>query len=64
MWSACWPDPHLMSSVVAPVVSGRPFCSHALRAIPADCSAIWYTQPVMTLSTCAGSIPLRAISPS
>ena len=30
-----------MSSVVAPVDSGSPFCSQALRAIPADCSATW-----------------------
>ena len=60
--TACWADPHCRSIVAAAVSIGRPACSQALRAMFHDCSPICCTQPAITSSTSAGSIPARSIT--
>ena len=55
--TACWPDPHWRSTVVAGTSTGRPACSQALRAMLFDCSPTWVTAPATTSSTSAGSMP-------
>src|SRR5205823_6519364 len=57
---ACWDDPHWLSTVVAATVIGSPAASHAVRAMLNDCSPDIVTQPPMTWSTSAGSIPARS----
>ena len=49
-----------MSMVLAGVLTGRPACSHALRAMFCDCSPTWVTQPPITFSTSSGAMPARS----
>src|SRR5690348_6423555 len=63
-WLACWAEPHWQSTVVAAVVNGRPWLSHALRVTLEPCSPAWVTQPPTTSSTSAGSMPARFTSSS
>ena len=60
--TACCADPHWRSIVVAGVSIGSPAWSHALRPTLYDCSPYCWTQPVITSSTAAGSIPARSIA--
>ena len=61
-WSACCELPHWRSMVTAGTLSGSVEASTMLRPIWKLCSPIWLTQPTMTSSTAAGSIPLRSTS--
>ena len=61
-FTACWPEPHWRSSVVAGVSTGSPAWSHALRPMFQPCSPYCWTQPVITSSTSAGSMPARSIT--
>jgi len=61
-FTACCAEPHWRSTVVAAASIGRPTCSQALRAMFQDCSPICWTQPAMTSSTSAASMPARAMS--
>ena len=61
-FTACWPDPHWRSSVVAGVSIGRPASSQALRPMLKPCSPNCCTQPVITSSTSEASTPERSIS--
>src|SRR5436309_3265041 len=58
--AACWPEPHIRSSVVPQTSSGKPALSAALRAMFMPCSPTWSTQPITTSSTSAGSILTRS----
>ena len=60
--TACWPDPHWRSSVVAGVSTGNPASSQALRPMLNACSPNCCTQPVTTSPTSAASIPERSIT--
>ena len=60
--TACWLDPHCRSTVVAGTDQGRPAATQALRVTFVLCSPLCVTQPPMTSSTVAGSMPLRSIS--
>ena len=60
--TACWAEPHWRSTVVAGVSIGSPACSQALRPTLNICSPYCCTQPVMTSSTSAASIPARSIT--
>ena len=61
-FTACWAEPHWRSTVVAGVSIGRPAWSHALRPMLKPCSPNCWTQPVMTSSTSAASMPARSIT--
>ena len=61
-FTACCAEPHWRSTVVAAASIGSPACSQALRATFQDCSPICCTQPAMTSSTSAGSIPARSMT--
>src|SRR5437660_471306 len=61
-WLACWAEPHWQWTVVAAVVNGRPWLSHALRVTFEPCSPAWVTHPPTTSSTWAGSMPARLTS--
>ena len=60
--SACWDEPHCRSTVTPGTLSGSPADSHACRAMSSDCGPIWETQPMITSSTAAASMPVRATS--
>ena len=60
--TACWAEPHWRSTVVAGVSIGSPACSHALRVTLNICSPYCCTQPPITSSTSAGSMPARSIT--
>ena len=60
--TACWPDPHWRSTVVAGVSIGRPASSQPLRAMLMPCSPNCCTQPATTSSTSEGSMPARSIT--
>ncbi len=60
--TACCAEPHWRSTVVPGVSIGRPPCSQALLAMFRPCSPNCATQPAMTSSTCAASIPDRSIT--
>jgi hypothetical protein len=60
--TACCPDPHWRSSVVAGVSIGSPASSQALRPMLKPCSPNCWTQPVMTSSTSAAGIPARSMT--
>ena len=60
--AACWPEPHMRSSVVPQTSSGNPAISAALRAMLNPCSPTWSTQPITTSSTSLGSILTRSTS--
>ncbi len=60
--TACWEDPHCRSMVTPGTLSGRPADSQALRAMSKVCGPICETQPMITSSTAAGSIPVRSTS--
>src|SRR5690349_15268995 len=62
--SACCEEPHWRSTEVPGTDSGRLEASTALRATLVACSPTWLTQPRITSSTAAGSMPLRATSAS
>ena len=62
--TACWPEPHCVSTVVAEVSIGRSSCSHAVRAMFRPCSPNCCTQPAITFSTSAASTPERASTSS
>jgi hypothetical protein len=62
--SACCDEPHWRSMLVPGTDSGRLDASTALRAMLVACSPTWLTQPRITSSTAAGSMPLRATSAS
>ena len=55
--TACWPEPHWRSTVVAGTSSGSPACSQALRVMLKVCSPNCCTQPPITSPTSAGSMP-------
>ena len=57
--TACWAEPHCRSTVVAAASIGSPSCSQALRATLKACSPNCCTQPAITSSTSAGSMPVR-----
>src|SRR5262245_51387862 len=64
-WLACCADPHCASTVVHAVVKPRrSLPSHALRVTFEPCSPACVTQPPITSSTSAGSIPARSITAS
>jgi hypothetical protein len=58
----CWLDPHWRSTVTPGTLSGQPAASTALRAMSKVCSPNWLTQPQITSSTAAGSMPERSAS--
>ena len=58
-WSACCELPHWRSMVTAGTLSGSEEASTMLRPTWKLCSPAWLTQPTMTSSIAAGSIPLR-----
>src|SRR5271165_2094016 len=58
----CWLDPHCRSTVTPGTLSGQPAASTALRAMSNVCSPNWLTQPQITSSTTAGSVPERSAS--
>src|SRR3954454_2368154 len=58
--TACCDEPHWRSTVVPGTASGQPAASAALRAMLNVCSPTWLTQPQMTSSTTAGSMPERS----
>ena len=60
--TACWDEPHWRSTVTPGTDSGQPAPSTALRAMSKVCSPTWLTQPQITSSTTAGSIPVRSAS--
>ena len=60
--TACWDEPHWRSTVTPGTDSGQPAPSTALRAMSKVCSPTWLTQPQITSSTTAGSIPERSAS--
>src|SRR4051794_15156594 len=61
-WAACWEDPHWRSTVVPTVFSGKPAASAALRPTFTAWSPTCMTQPMITSSTSAGSMPVRSTS--
>src|SRR3546814_9528073 len=63
-WTACKDDPHCRSIVTAGTLSGSDEARTAVRPTCKDCSPTCDTQPMMTSSTTAGSIPLRSTSVS
>ena len=60
---ACWDEPHCRSMVVPGTSSGRPAASQHVRAMSPAWGPIVSTQPKMTSSTAAGSMPVRSTSP-
>ena len=58
----CWEEPHCRSTLTPGTDSGQPAASTAFRAMSKVCSPTWLTQPQMTSSTRAGSMPVRAAS--
>ena len=56
-WSACCELPHWRSMVTAGTLSGSDEASTMLRPMWKLCSPAWLTQPTMTSSIAAGSIP-------
>ena len=63
-WRACCELPHWRSMVTAGTLSGSDDASTMLRPMWKLCSPTWLTQPTMTSSITAGSIPLPATSAS
>src|SRR5690606_24905711 len=61
-WTACCEEPHCRSTDVAGTDSGKPAASTPCRAMLNACSPACETQPVMTSSICAGSMPVRSTS--
>jgi hypothetical protein len=59
-WIACWELPHCRSIETAGTLCGRIEASTAFRPICSPCSPAWLTQPMITSSTAAGSMPLRS----
>ena len=59
-WSACCDEPHWRSMVTAGTLSGSDEASTMLRPMWKLCSPTWLTQPTMTSSIAAGSMPERA----
>jgi hypothetical protein len=60
--TACWAEPHWRSTVVAGVSIGSPAYSQALRPMLNICSPYCWTQPQMTSSTAAASMPARSMT--
>src|SRR5580692_8252544 len=60
--NACWLEPQARLTVVPGTDSGQPAASTAYRPILADWSPTWPTQPQITSSTTAGSMPVRCAS--
>ncbi len=60
--AACWDDPHWRSTDVPTTVSGKPAASAALRPMLTAWSPTCMTQPMITSSTIAGSMPVRSTS--
>src|SRR5499427_8504834 len=58
----CCDEPHCRSTVTPGTLSGQPAASTALRAMSNVCSPNWLTQPQITSSTRAGSVPERSAS--
>ncbi len=58
--AACWLDPHWRSTEVPGTVSGKPAASAALRPTFTAWSPTCMTQPMITSSTSAGSMPVRS----
>src|SRR5215468_3676182 len=58
----CCDEPHCRSTVTPGTLSGQPAASTALRAMSNVCSPNWLTQPQITSSTTAGSMPVRPVS--
>src|SRR5258707_41741 len=63
-WTACCDEPHWRSIVTAGPLAGSEDGRRAFRPNANACSPAWVTQPRMTSSTAAGSIPVRATSAS
>lgn len=63
-WIACCDEPHWRSIVTAGTLSGRLEASTQLRPKAKACSPACVTQPTITSSTAAGSMPERASSAS
>ena len=61
--TACCDEPHWRSMVTAGTCSGNPATSAQLRPRLKACAPIWPTQPQMTSSTSAGSMPVRSTRP-
>ena len=59
-WIACCEEPHWRSMVTAGTLCGSFEASTALRPTWSDCSPAWVTQPMITSSIAAGSIPDRS----
>src|SRR5277367_4061428 len=59
---ACWLEPQARLTVVPGIDSGQPAASTAYRPMLADWSPTWPTQPQITSSTIAGSMPVRCAS--
>ena len=57
---ACCDEPHWLSTVVAATSIGKPWPSHATRAMLNDCSPTCDTQPPMICPTSPGLTPLRS----
>ena len=60
--TACWLDPQARLTVVPGMDSGQPAASTANRPMLDDWSPTWPTQPQITSSTTAGSMPVRCAS--
>jgi hypothetical protein len=58
--TACCEEPHWRSMVTAGTLSGSFDASTALRPMWKLCSPTWLTQPKITSSIAAGSMPLRS----
>jgi hypothetical protein len=63
-WIACCDEPHWRSIVTAGTLSGSFEAKTALRPKAKDCSPAWVTQPMMTSSIAAGSMPAESTSAS
>ncbi len=59
-WIACCDEPHWRSMVTAGTLCGSFDASTALRPTWSDCSPAWVTQPMITSSIAAGSMPERS----
>ena len=62
--SACCELPHCRSMLTAGTLSGSDEAITMLRPMWKLCSPTWLTQPAITSSTAAGSMPLRSTSAS
>mmetsp|Transcript_70067 Transcript_70067/g.194748 ORF Transcript_70067/g.194748 Transcript_70067/m.194748 type:complete len:412 (+) Transcript_70067:339-1574(+) len=60
-WRDCWDEPHCRSTAHPGTDSGRRFEARTtLRPMFPACDPIWDTQPKITSSTCAPSMPVRS----